>query len=114
MPVKLVTKGGTLVPSALIQYADGTQDWVAPGDLQPLKTARRTKKASGETYEVCSDCYFAAAGYSEHELGQPFDREPLSQIPGPVTPGDEIGFGHSACEGCGSTLAGDRFTVITL
>ena len=114
VPVKLVTKGGTLVPLAMIQYADGTQDWVAPGDLQPLKTARRTKKASGETYEVCSDCYFAAAGYSEHELGQPFDREPLSQIPGPVTPGDEIGFGHSACEGCGSTLAGDRFTVITL
>lgn len=48
VPVKLVTKGGTLVPSALIQYADGTQDWVPPGDLQPLKTARRTKKASGD------------------------------------------------------------------
>lgn len=48
VPVKLVTKGGSVVPVALIQYADGTQEWVAPGDLQSLKSAKRTKKASGD------------------------------------------------------------------
>lgn len=48
VPVKLATKGGSVVPVALIQYADGTQEWVAPGDLQSLKSAKRTKKASGD------------------------------------------------------------------
>lgn len=48
VPVKLATKGGSVVPAALIQYADGTQEWVAPGDLQSLKSAKRTKKASGD------------------------------------------------------------------
>lgn len=87
-----------------------------------------------DTYRVCNDCRLATAGYDKHDLGRPFDREPLALIPAGVDvvnafphsaecteadreegcDCDDLGFSHSACEGCGNPLAGDRYGVTGL
>lgn len=66
--------------------------------------------------QVCSDCLIASAGYSEHELGQAYSVEhpPLSMFAcyddyAIDLTDDEPHFSSHACDGCGETLAGDRY-----
>lgn len=40
IPVRLVAVGGSVVPSALIEFEDGTSDWAPPADLIPLDAQR--------------------------------------------------------------------------
>lgn len=79
--------------------------------------------------EVCTCCYIAAAGYSDHETGEDHefcqhDDAPLSQwtnAPAITTGGkdsDPYGDGDLAaefskqrCEGCGTPLAGQRYWI---
>jgi len=91
------------------------------------------------TLWVCIDCYLVHHGYDEHELGHAPDREPLSLIDDGVevhsgmaleehdedcrnagAPVEDcqcgrITFSRTACQGCGSRLAGAReaLTVTT-
>jgi hypothetical protein len=70
---------------------------------------------------VCVDCYMCAAGADDDDAPRE-DPQPLSRIPegDDVTPGwaddmedpdDDYGFSWARCDGCGSTLGGDRFKV---
>lgn len=75
---------------------------------------------------VCTCCYYATAGYPDHETGmdhthcQHGDDMPLSSTVGTVHPGGESSdtdgdgdlesrFNTSSCDGCGTLLAGERY-----
>ena len=77
-----------------------------------------TATRSDVAVEVCLDCLLAAEGYTEDETGHTPDREPWGLFDGepghPVADGSEEGFGSWPCQGCGSTLAGDRFAAAWL
>ena len=70
-----------------------------------------------ETYELCDDCvYMAANGWDERMTGLPFpDPAPLGLIGADALVGasehDDPHFSWMPCEGCGSTLGGNRETV---
>jgi hypothetical protein len=67
--------------------------------------------------EVCLDCHLAAAGYTAEETGSTPDAEPwglFADEAGQPIAGEEAGFGSWPCQGCGSHLAGDRFTATWL
>lgn len=90
---------------------------------------------TGTTIDVCVDCYYAANGI---ETTNEPDREPLGLLDDSVevTPGcldcercehpdcgpapvcdcgwndRGHGFSWSACQGCGSTLGGDRYPLV--
>lgn len=89
---------------------------------------------TGTTISVCVDCYFAANGADTDS--DCIDRDPLSLLEGQeFTPGcldcepcehpdcgpapmcdcgwndRGHGFSWSTCQGCGSTLGGDRFAL---
>lgn len=77
---------------------------------------------------VCVDCMLTHHGYTEHELGATPDREPWALWAGEpyeITAGgacnpdngcaegcieecEVVTFSWSACDGCGSTLGGER------
>ena len=75
--------------------------------------------------DVCTDCVMAVAGYSPEELGQDRapDREPMAlwaderilwALPCASEECNEDAepwFSWRDCQGCGSTLGGDRLTV---
>lgn len=64
------------------------------------------------TLSVCECCLLMAANgecCADAEHGGD-GKEPLSLATGHVVPGTEaLGFSWGTCEGCGSTLAGDRY-----
>ncbi len=62
---------------------------------------------------VCTTCVLASAGYDEHEIGEPFEHEPLALLEGyrVIALDDEPSFSWRACEGCEQTLGGDRYRV---
>jgi hypothetical protein len=70
--------------------------------------------------DICPDClYTDANGWNEDLIGRPFpDPAPLNRLQGYLISPEtdetgylEPGFSWSPCQGCGSTLAGDRYTV---
>jgi len=84
---------------------------------------------TGMTISVCVDCYFT---HCDGETEGPTDREPLSLVTDEeVTAGTldhfcetdedgrpseececgDLGFSWGACQGCGSTLGGDRYAL---
>lgn len=72
---------------------------------------------------ICTDCHLAAQGYDAHETGHAPDREPLSQVDAyDVIPNVDIYAGNpmephfswEPCQGCGSTLGGDRYDYLAL
>lgn len=81
-------------------------------------------------YSVCQCCYYASAGYDDHETGEDHTHcehhgGVLSLMPATAHPGGESSdddgdgdraahFATQSCEGCGSTLAGDRYYVTVI
>lgn len=74
--------------------------------------------------DICPDClYTDANGWNQDETGRPLpDPAPLSLLAGYLIGPDaddlddldqalEPFFSWSSCQGCGSTLGGDRYTV---
>jgi hypothetical protein len=74
--------------------------------------------------DICPDClYTDANGWSERETGRPLpEPAPLSLLEGYLIGPDcdnledadealEPHFSRWSCDGCGSSLAGDRYTV---
>ena len=77
--------------------------------------------------DICADClYMDANGWREREIGRPLpDPVPLNRLKGyligpdvdsledvdAVNAAQEPSFSWSPCQGCGSTLGGDRYTV---
>lgn len=74
------------------------------------------------TLELCGDCYYMAhVGWDETMTGRPLpDPAPLALVPDNAlvgfavidsATGEHSGphFGKYPCEGCGDTLAGDRY-----
>ena len=64
---------------------------------------------------VCTDCLMLLAngegpeGHAE-KMAEHLGDDLRNTVPG----GDELGFSHWPCEGCGSPLHGDRFTATIL
>ena len=66
--------------------------------------------------DVCADCaYMAANGWDESLTGRELPTpEPLCLVPASALVGtgdDDPFFSWSRCEGCGSNLGGDRYTL---
>jgi len=66
--------------------------------------------------DVCVDCHLSHHGYDEHELGHTFDVPVWGRWAEDGTPRQiadvsdgESHFSYSTCEGCGSTLGGNRY-----
>lgn len=78
------------------------------------------------TIDLCIDCHLAAQGYDSHELGYRPLTEPLRLIESPLllVPNVDMesevsawGDGHFSphpCQGCGSTLGGQRLEYLML
>jgi hypothetical protein len=61
---------------------------------------------------LCPDCVLALAGYDQHEIGHEPDKEPIAHLDhshwySALNP--EPHFSKSPCDGCRTTLAGDRY-----
>jgi hypothetical protein len=67
-----------------------------------------------EKFEVCTDCYMFAAGYTVEEIGYTPEIEPLTKLDYQVIVPDAEGdsnFSNYPCQGCNSHLAGNRLEV---